>query len=113
MVRTWMVGKLSAMASGPSYNPNNIGVLDKNTLANRAVQIPYEPGSVFKLTHIGGGWTFTSLHDFSGYSDGLFPVGSPVLDPGGNLFGTASAGGDQTIDCQFEQTCGVAWEITP
>ena len=42
-------GEVLAMASGPTYNPNNIGVLDKNALANRAVQIPYEPGSVFKL----------------------------------------------------------------
>ena len=42
-------GEVLAMASGPSYNPNNIAVLDKNALANRAVQIPYEPGSVFKL----------------------------------------------------------------
>ncbi len=70
-------------------------------------------GSVFKLTSGNGGWTFTSLHDFSGYSDGFFPVGSPVMDASGNLFGTAASGGDQMIQCQFEQTCGVVWEITP
>ena len=27
-------------------------------------------GSVFKLTPSNGGWTFTSLHDFTGGSDG-------------------------------------------
>lgn len=62
-------------------------------------------GSVFKLTPGNGGWTYTDLHDFTGGSDGAFPVSNVVLDAGGNLYGTASAGGAYGY--------GVIWEITP
>lgn len=61
-------------------------------------------GAVFKLTHSGGGWTYTSLHDFTGGTDGALPRSTVVFDNQGNLYGTASAGG--TVE-------GVAWEITP
>ena len=62
-------------------------------------------GSVFKLTHSGGGWTYTSLHDFTGGSDGANPYSTVVFDSSGNLYGTASAGGSMGQ--------GVVWEITP
>ena len=66
-------------------------------------------GSVFKLSHGSGGWTYTSLHDFSG-SDGAYPLSNAVMDANGNLYGTASAGGTGS-ECQGG--CGVVWEITP
>jgi uncharacterized repeat protein (TIGR03803 family) len=53
----------------------------------------YGFGSVFKLTHGLGGWTYTSLHDFTGGSDGSNPMCSLVFDADGNLYGTASGGG--------------------
>ncbi len=62
-------------------------------------------GSVFKLTRSGGGWLYTSLHDFTGGSDGANPVGGVILDASGNLYGTAKAGGASGN--------GVVWEITP
>lgn len=65
----------------------------------------YGCGSVFKLTPGSDGWTFTSLHDFTGGSDGATPISSLVLDANGNMYGTASSGG--TYDN------GVAWQITP
>ena len=49
-------------------------------------------GMVFKLTRSGSGWTFTSLHDFSG-SDGEFLLGGVDLDASGNVYGTAEMGG--------------------
>lgn len=59
-------------------------------------------GSVFKLTPSGGGYTYTSLHDFGACgSDGCDPHGDPILDRGGTLYGTAGGG-----------TAGVVWEIT-
>jgi uncharacterized repeat protein (TIGR03803 family) len=62
-------------------------------------------GTVFKLTHSGGGWTYASLHDFTGGDDGAYPYCNVILDANGNLYGTASAGGSQGF--------GVIWEITP
>lgn len=53
----------------------------------------YNLGWVFKLTINGGLWTASDLHDFTGGSDGDFPVGPVVLDSNGNLYGTASLGG--------------------
>ena len=61
-------------------------------------------GAVFKLTHAGGSWSYTSLHDFTGGTDGAQPRGSVIFDSAGNLYGTASAGG--TVE-------GTAWEIAP
>jgi uncharacterized repeat protein (TIGR03803 family) len=71
----------------------------------------YSAGAVFKLTHQGGGWTYTTLHDFLGGDDGLEPIGGPTVDAQGNVYGTASEGGTQ--NCGFETNCGVIWEITP
>ena len=61
-------------------------------------------GTVFKLTNSNGLWTQTILHDFTGASDGGAPYGNVVMDSKGNLYGTASTGG---------QGYGVVWEITP
>ena len=49
-------------------------------------------GSVFKLTPSNGSWTYSSLHDFTGGSDGEYPIGGPALDENGNLYGTTSQG---------------------
>ncbi len=70
----------------------------------------YNYGTVFKLTFSGGTWVYSSLHDFTGGSDGKFPYGQLVLDGSGNIYGTASEGGNS--GCQ-QNGCGVVWEITP
>ncbi len=71
-------------------------------------------GSVFKLTPQNGTWAYTLLHSFSGgigIPEGYEPLGTPVLDSNGNIYGTASEGG--TNACDFEIQCGTVWEITP
>jgi uncharacterized repeat protein (TIGR03803 family) len=67
-------------------------------------------GSVFKLTYSGGSWTYTSLYDFIGGSDGGYPISNVVSDANGNLYGTTSAGGTGSA---CSGGCGVVWEITP
>lgn len=67
------------------------------------------PAGVFKLSPGQSGWTYTSLHNFTGGSDGAHPYSSVSIDANGNLFGTASAGGQ---GC-YGEGCGVVWEITP
>jgi uncharacterized repeat protein (TIGR03803 family) len=64
----------------------------------------YQFGSAFKLTHGTGGWTYTSLHDFTSGSDGRLPRSNLVFDAAGNLYGTAYGGADGD---------GVVFEITP
>jgi len=44
------------------------------------------------------------LHTFSTFSSGQYPVGAPVFDKAGNMYGTASFGG---APCG----CGLVWEL--
>ena len=37
-------------------------------------------GSVFKVSHSGNGWTCSTLHDFTGVSDGGLPISSVSID---------------------------------
>jgi uncharacterized repeat protein (TIGR03803 family) len=57
------------------------------------------------LTPSGGGWLYTSLHDFTGGSDGANPFGGVPFDAHGNLYGTTKGGGKRSY--------GVVFEITP
>ena len=50
-------------------------------------------GSVYRLARKSGAWSETLLYSFTGASDGGAPLGSLVIDPGGNLFGATSGGG--------------------
>jgi hypothetical protein len=63
----------------------------------------YGWGSVFKMTRSGEGWTYATLHSFTGGDDGLMPLGNVILDSHGNLYGTAYGGGS---------CCGVVFEIS-
>jgi uncharacterized repeat protein (TIGR03803 family) len=66
----------------------------------------YGRGSIFKLTPGSGGWTYTSLHDFTGGGDGGDPWGNSVgFDANGNFYGTTVEGG--------AYGAGVVWEVTP
>jgi len=50
-------------------------------------------GTVFELTPSGGGWTETILYNFTGGSDGSFPVSGLIFDNAGNLYGATATGG--------------------
>ncbi len=67
----------------------------------------YGAGNVFKLAPSNGGWTYTSLHDFTGQNDstGAYPMCSLVMGASGNLYGTTDEGGAHNN--------GVVFEITP
>ncbi len=70
----------------------------------------YRLGTAFRLTPTGAGWTYTSLHDFSGGSDGGYPSASLLVAPDGKVYGTALTGGAGQ-NCGLG--CGVVFEITP
>jgi len=69
----------------------------------------YAKGNVFKISPSSNGWIYTDLYDFTGGSDGAYPVSNVVIDAQGNLYGTTSEGGAGS--CQYG--CGTVWEITP
>ncbi len=64
-------------------------------------------GNVFKLTPTKNGWTYTSIHDFSGSPDGANASGGLAIDSNGVIYGTTYQGGS---DHCF---CGVVFRITP
>jgi uncharacterized repeat protein (TIGR03803 family) len=55
---------------------------------------PYGNGNLFQLTPSNGTWIYNLLYDFiSTGNGGTEPSGNVVLDPQGNLYGSAAAGG--------------------
>ncbi len=73
---------------------------------------PYGCGTAFKLAPgKNSPWKETILHRFQG-SDGRSPYFVKLaIDPAGNLYGTALAGGNP--GCYLNLGCGVVFEITP
>ncbi|MFZ0705366.1 MAG: choice-of-anchor tandem repeat GloVer-containing protein [Candidatus Korobacteraceae bacterium] len=69
-------------------------------------------GSVFRLTNTQNDWQYTSLHDFTGGSDGEYPISGVTFDKDGNLYGTAEVGGTPTFLCGYGG-CGTVWMIKP
>ncbi len=60
--------------------------------------------------------TFTVLHNFTGGPDGANPLNGLTIDAAGNLYGTASAGGQRVSGCEnYEGSygCGVVFEMKP
>jgi uncharacterized repeat protein (TIGR03803 family) len=106
----WNFHLLYSFVLNGGTNPSGTLVRDNagNLYGTAADGGAHGVGAVFKLAPIGSGWLYTSLHDFSGGSDGGFPYGGVTLDANGNLYGTAYDGGAGT--CQ--RGCGVVWEIT-
>ena len=98
---------LLANLPGPGIGPfGNLTFDDAGNLYGLALTDgAYAKGSLFKLSPGNGGWTYTSLHDFTGRSDGGIPYGNVIFDANGNLYGTASVGGTNGY--------GVVWEMTP
>ncbi len=89
-------------AAGNLYGVSNVGGGGSCT---------YGCGSVFKLTPAAGGWTYTLLHQFTGGEDGANPIGTPIVDAAGNVYGVAGQGALGSAACEIG--CGTVWEITP
>jgi uncharacterized repeat protein (TIGR03803 family) len=88
-------GKLIRDAAGNLYGTAGGGV--------------YGEGVVFKLRpKLGGGWTESVLHSFSGGADGAAPAAGLIMDTAGNLYGTAGGGSTKAHPAH-----GVVFELTP
>jgi uncharacterized repeat protein (TIGR03803 family) len=52
----------------------------------------------------GGGWTESTVYNFTCGSDGGFPMAGLILDASGNLYGTTQIGGANGRGGVFEIT---------
>ncbi len=71
-------------------------------------------GTVFKLTHTGGGWIVNPIYQFQGGSDGAIPLAALVFGPDGSLYGTTEIGGNNV--CQYvggATGCGTVFNLKP
>jgi uncharacterized repeat protein (TIGR03803 family) len=63
----------------------------------------YQLGTIFELTPgTDGSWTEETLYDFTGANDGSLPENLLILDPAGNLYGTAQYAGPNDYGSVFE-----------
>lgn len=62
IVVTTVDGRVLAMASAPSYNPNDPTAYTPENALNRATALSYEPGSTFKVVSIAGALETGKVH---------------------------------------------------
>jgi len=116
---SWNFSLLYSLAgrSDGTYYPGPVNALAMdgrgNLYGTALLDGAFNHGSAFELTPSNGSWTYTSLHDFTGGTDGSDPIGSVLLDGTGNIYGTAAFGGAENNNCFGGPGCGVVWEITP
>jgi len=101
----WSFNTLYGLPGGQESGPEDKLVMDAagNLYGTTFGGGTCKKGSVFKLTPSNGEWIYSDVHDFCN-GDGANPQSSVVFDTNGNLYGTASEGGNGY---------GVVWEITP
>ncbi|HTZ95171.1 MAG TPA: choice-of-anchor tandem repeat GloVer-containing protein [Terriglobales bacterium] len=93
-----------AGGSGDGAYPYSQLVLDKagNIYGTAESGGPNQEGSVFELSRSHGTWTETTLHFFTGNSDGASPNNGVIFDKAGNLYGMTQSGGKYTSGTIFE-----------
>jgi hypothetical protein len=71
-------------------------------------------GTVWELMPNGsGGWTESVIYDFTGKNDGAFPAAPLTIDASGNLYGTTTFAGANSIGTAFELSPnGAAWNFS-
>jgi uncharacterized repeat protein (TIGR03803 family) len=107
----WTFNLMYSLSGQEYYGPEASLTMDAagNLYGTTVSGGAYGYGSAFKLTPSNRGWTYTSLHDFTGGSDGGYVASNLIMDANGNLYGVAS---DGASDSCFDG-CGVVFEITP
>jgi len=104
---SWSFNLLHSFTGGPNCGPWGALNFDAqgNLVGTTVCDGANNDGNVFRLTNSGGTWSYSSIYDFTGGTDGRFPYCNVVFDSAGDMFGTAYGGGT------YHQ--GTIWEITP
>jgi uncharacterized repeat protein (TIGR03803 family) len=117
---SWGIGLLFEFAAGKDSKtpPNPVGItIGKNGIVYTAAKYAGGFGKIYALIPQGsGGWKFVPVYRFQGGADGEYPNGSFAFDDQGNLYGTTSAGGIDSANCNTGTgytTCGTVFKITP
>jgi hypothetical protein len=99
---TW---KETLLCSTDGANPG-LALAGKNNFYFTAVE-DYDNGHVFEVKRIGKLWHETDIYDFQGGGNGGGPKAGVVVDKDGNLYGTASDGGnDFGIAFELKRSAG-------
>ncbi len=103
---SWSESVLHAFNRADGFQPSNSLVMDSagHLYGTTYTDSGTHDGNVFKLTHSGGSWDASVVHQFVG-ADGANPYSFLTLDARGNLYGTTFFGGIHGY--------GVVFEITP
>jgi uncharacterized repeat protein (TIGR03803 family) len=70
-------------------------------------------GVIYKLTPVSGGWRESVIFNFGGGVGGGYPYATPIFDKAGNLYGTASVGGNLSTSACGPYGCGVVYKLSP
>jgi uncharacterized repeat protein (TIGR03803 family) len=111
---SYPVGSVIVDTSGNLYGTTSIGGSGTCYLLGFNVGC----GVVYELSppaQQSGAWTYTTLYNFQGGNDGLFPLGSLVFDKKGNLYGATQFGGGKGTTCNtyYGGNCGTVFELRP
>jgi len=113
----WTFQVIYSFPAGPYDNCGPIGELAMDSAGSlygtTFCDGAHQQGNVFKLANTANGWQYTSLHDFTGGSDGGSSVAGVTLDSDGTIYGTASGGGSFDGYCLNYMGCGTVWMIKP
>jgi uncharacterized repeat protein (TIGR03803 family) len=88
---SWTESVLHRFSNAEGQTPYG-GVIFDSTgklYGTTSLDVHYD-GSVFQLAPAGGGWTITTIHGFTGPSDGGYPISGLISDALGNFYGTTS-----------------------
>ena len=104
---TWIFKLLYSFSGPDGCGPGATLAMDGagNLYGTTACDFADRNGNVFELANTENGWVYTSLHDFTGGSDGMAPTGIVSIGTDGALYGVAAQGGT------FGQ--GVVWMLKP
>jgi uncharacterized repeat protein (TIGR03803 family) len=89
-------------AAGNLYGTTFLGGVESDSCGGSC-------GVVFKLSPTG---SETVLHSFTGGADGAGPYAGLIQDAAGNLYGTTSEGGANSV-CPLSPGCGVVFRLAP